>query len=59
MNSKTGMATIFFAVSVLAVVLSALVSVLKMHLWLAGSQWMLLGIVFGVYAVFFKMKSGE
>lgn len=59
MNSKPGMATILFAVSVLAVVLSALVSVAKMHLWLAGSQWMLLGIALGVYAVFFKIKSGE
>jgi len=39
-------------ISVIALILSAVVSVLKVGLWLAGSQWMLIAIVSGVYAIY-------
>ena len=47
---------ILVILSVLAVILSALVSVGKMELYLAGTQWMLVAIVLGVYALYFKAK---
>ena len=43
--------------SALAVIISALVSVLKLEFWLAGTQWMLVGIVLAIYALFVKTKT--
>jgi len=43
--------------SALAVIISALVSILNMEFWLAGTQWMLIGIVLATYAIFVKIKT--
>lgn len=43
-----------FWLSVVAAILSALVSLFGISLWLAGTQWMLIAIVFGVWALFLK-----
>ncbi len=54
-NMKNEMVSkIFFGLSVVAVILSALVSLFGMEMWLAGSQWMLVAIVLGVWAIFAK-----
>lgn len=37
--------------SVVALILSALVSLFEMELWLAGTQWILVSIVLAVYAL--------
>jgi hypothetical protein len=43
-----------FWLSIISVVLSGLVSVLQMDIWLAGTQWMLIAIVLGIWALFLK-----
>jgi len=43
---------IFF--SAIAVMLSAIVSFAKVDLYLAGTQWMLVAIVLGIYALYMK-----
>lgn len=45
---------IFFGLSVVAVILSAAVSLLAVSMWLAGSQWMLVAIVLGIWAILTK-----
>jgi hypothetical protein len=52
---KNAMASkIAFWLSVVLVVLSAVVSLGNLQLWLAGTQWMLIAIVLGVWALFLK-----
>jgi len=41
-------------ISVVAAIISALVSVFKIDIYLAGTQWMLIAIVFGIYALYAK-----
>ncbi|HOF42416.1 MAG TPA: hypothetical protein PLF30_03410 [Candidatus Moranbacteria bacterium] len=43
-----------FWLSVVAVVLSAAVSLFELELWLAGTQWMLIAIILGIWALFLK-----
>lgn len=43
-----------FWLSVVAVVLAAIVSLAHVNLWLAGTQWVLVAIVLGVWAIFLK-----
>ena len=42
------------ALSIVAVILSAIVSLGKIDLYLAGTQWMLVAIVLGIYAIYEK-----
>lgn len=42
------------ALSAVAVILSAIVSLGKVELYLAGTQWMLVAIVLGIYALYAK-----
>lgn len=51
MKTKSDMLVIL---SVIAVVIAAIVSVGGVDLWLAGTQWILVGIVLGVYALYAK-----
>jgi membrane protein implicated in regulation of membrane protease activity len=43
--------------SLVAVVLSAVVSLFKVELYLAGTQWMLVAIVLSIYANIFFMTN--
>lgn len=43
-----------FSLSVVAVLVSAAVSVFAMNLWLAGTQWMIVAVVLAVWAVYLK-----
>jgi hypothetical protein len=45
---------IVFALSVVAVILAAVVSLFGVHLWLAGTQWILIAILLSVWALFLK-----
>lgn len=45
---------ISFWLSVVAVVLSAAVSVFGVGMWLAGTQWMLIAIVLAIWALFLE-----
>lgn len=45
---------IAFILSIIAVVASGLVSLMSANLWFAGTQWMLIGIVLAVWALFLK-----
>jgi len=50
-------ADILIGLSVVAVVLAAVDFIAKTDvLALAGTQWVLIGIVFGIYALYFKSK---
>jgi hypothetical protein len=44
---------LFMVVSVLTLVLSAVVSLFKVELYLAGTQWMLVSILMAIYASIF------
>jgi hypothetical protein len=54
MKEKKGTSKLAFILSVVALILAALVSLFKMHLWLAGTQWILIAILFAIYAVYAK-----
>lgn len=43
--------------SAVAVVFSGLVSLFKLNLYLAGTQWILVAIALGIYGLFVKIKS--
>lgn len=51
---KKGKGKILIILSIVALILAALVSVFKMNLWLAGTQWILVAIALAVYAIFLK-----
>lgn len=53
MQNKKTLSTIAVALSLISVVLSAVVSLGKIDiLGLAGTQWILIGIVLAIYAVY-------
>lgn len=54
-NKKT-LSSISFWFSIAALVLAAVVSVFKMNLWLAGTQWILISILSGIYAIYFSSQ---
>jgi len=41
-------------ISVIAAIISALVSAFDIDLYLAGTQWMLIAVIFGIYALYIK-----
>ena len=51
-KDKKGPSKMMIMLSVIALILAGVVSVFNVNLWLAGTQWILISIVFGVYAVF-------
>lgn len=51
---KDMLSKIALGLSVAAVVMSAVVSLFQLELWMAGTQWMLIGIVLAVWALFLK-----
>lgn len=53
MQNKKNLATAAVVLSLIAVILSAIVSLTKTDiLGLAGTQWILIGIVLAIYAVY-------
>jgi hypothetical protein len=54
---KTKAYDFLIILSALAVIFAALVSILHMEFWLAGTQWMLVGIILATYAIFVKIKT--
>jgi hypothetical protein len=54
---KAKVAEIMMLLSVATVLISAVVSVWQMNFWLAGTQWVLIGIVLGIYGIFLKMRN--
>lgn len=54
MKSKIAEVLMFF--SVVAVLVSGAVSFWQLNFWLAGTQWILIGIVLGMYSIFLKMR---
>ncbi|MFH0969319.1 MAG: hypothetical protein V1804_02325 [Patescibacteria group bacterium] len=52
-QDKKGPAKLAFILSVATLILAAIVSIFQINsLWLAGTQWVLIAIVLGVYAIF-------
>jgi len=54
---KSKIAEITMLLSVMAVLISAVVSFWQITFWLAGTQWILIGIALGIYGIFLKMKN--
>jgi hypothetical protein len=54
---KLKLAEIAMLLSVVAVLISGVVSFWQITFWLAGTQWILIGIVLGVYGIFLKMRN--
>lgn len=55
---KSKIAEILMMLSVVAVLVSGVISVWQLDFWLAGTQWILIGIVLGIYSIFLKMRNG-
>ena len=49
------LADILILFSVVAAIVSGLVSLFKLELYLAGTQWMLVAIAFGIYGLFIRL----
>ena len=55
MNSKCKIGSkVMMALSVVALILAAAVSLFQVDLWLAGTQWILVSILLAVYALISK-----
>jgi hypothetical protein len=54
---KLKLAEIMMLLSVVAVLISGVVSFWQVSFWLAGTQWILIGIALGIYGIFLKMKN--
>jgi hypothetical protein len=46
-----GLSKIALGLSVVTAILGAVVSVFQIELWLAGTQWIILAVLFGVWAI--------
>lgn len=54
------MSDVLIIISIIAAVIAGFVSLTQNNLFnLAGTQWMLIAIVLGIYAMYSKMKSGS
>jgi hypothetical protein len=48
---------VLIALAVLAAIIAGIVSVFQINNWyLAGTQWMLISVVLGVFAIYAEMK---
>lgn len=54
---KAKIAEIMMLLSVAAVLMAGVISVWQLDFWLAGTQWILIGIALGIYGIFLKMKN--
>ena len=55
MMQNKNLSNIAFYLSIITLVIAAVVSIFQLtSLWLAGTQWILISIVFGVYALYFR-----
>ncbi len=52
MKNKQQVSMALIAVSIIALILAAIVSLGKQEIWLAGTQWILISILTAVYAVY-------
>lgn len=51
---------ILIALAVLTAVLAGVVSVFQINNWyLAGTQWMLISVILGIFAIYAEMKKKE
>jgi hypothetical protein len=49
---KKVISKVAFWLSVVTLVMAAVVSVFQLKLWLAGTQWILISVVLGIYAIY-------
>ncbi len=54
MNNKY--ADILVYLSVAVALIAGAVSLFNLSFWLAGTQWMLISVILGIYAIFAKIK---
>jgi len=52
MQNKKILSNIAMALSVIAVVMAAIVNITQTTIWIAGTQWILIGIALAVYAIY-------
>jgi hypothetical protein len=55
-KDKKGLSKLMFALSAATLVVAGVVSVFKVDIWLAGTQWILVSIVLAVYAVYLSLN---
>lgn len=51
----TKLADTLIVFSVIAAIVSGLVSLFKLEMYLAGTQWMLVAIALGIYGLFIRL----
>jgi len=52
MKNKKGLSTVAIALSVVAIIMAAIVNITQTTIWIAGTQWILVGIVLAIYAIY-------
>lgn len=52
MQNKKTLANIAIILSVVAVVVAAIVNITQTTIWVAGTQWILIGIILAIYAIY-------
>lgn len=52
MQNKKTLSTAAIVLSVAAIIMAAVVNITQADIWLAGTQWVLIGIVLAIYAIY-------
>lgn len=58
MNAKS-ISNVLIALAVLTAVVAGIVSIFQLNNWyLAGTQWMLISVILGIFAIYAELKKG-
>jgi len=52
MQNKKTLSTAAMVLSVIAIIMAAVVNITQTTIWVAGTQWILIGIILAVYAIY-------
>lgn len=57
MKNKKTLSSAAIILSIIAIVMAAIVNITQTTIWIAGTQWILIAITLGVYAVYLNSCS--
>lgn len=52
MQNKKTLSTAAIVLSIVAIIMAAVVNITQTTIWVAGTQWALVGIVLAIYAIY-------
>lgn len=56
MQNKKTLSTAAIVLSVVAIIMAAVVNITQTTIWVAGTQWVLIGIVLAIYAIYLNCR---